>query len=495
MTIWKLNVNGDTVQYEDERKLGEGGTGTVYLVQGVKDGKKEPKKYAMKVAFPQFRENLKQQWNNIDQTKKKIKHYVKFYHLGETSEQGDSGDTTSAIVMDYAGWDLSYVMHQLLPKVGDQVKEAFQYKVLCTLVESLEDAHKKERLHKDVKFRNISCGLQDIPNPEALDVSDLEKALIDSRIQVLDPENDEVQAINSLLYSREDDLAHKALLDNNYCNNGRSPLDEEKDIYALVAIYARFIYGNTDDYVTEFSENHLGVKFSGGGKRTYPSLKIIREKIEAEMKENELEEKNKYFQRDTVTVGKVSYPIVTRPVDRLRRKIDSRKSDSDPYHKDKINPLFNLYQMCCQQAAPVVGKPEEDACTQLIIKNFQDTLSGIENDYSVKRDNLLKRFNGENAVEVIETDEEELKTMNNNLQTLSDRFSAFRNPMQQEYETLLEKNSQDKNVWEANDSQHLVEALHCICTKAKELNLIELENAVLKKAEELKIPNFQTETT
>jgi len=203
-------------RYQIERKLGQGGFGTVYLAT---DNKVVSRKIVVKVLHT---ENLTNDW-----TKKKFQQELEALgRIDHPSVVGvlDSGDTEDGrpyIVMQYID---GVSLRSLLTSEGMNFKRAA--KIIKQVGKALTAAHQAGILHRDLKPENIM--IQTLEDDEYVKVIDFGVAKV--RNSVVDVVTSKDVAVGTIAYMSPEQLSAQ-------------PVVQQSDIYAMGVIAYEMLTG------------------------------------------------------------------------------------------------------------------------------------------------------------------------------------------------------------------------------------------------------------
>ena len=336
-----FEFNGDkmqNLQLNQVRKIDEGSTGTVYLMQRT-DITKDPNQFlvlkdASKIyednsKSAEFTKNARELMNNP------ISYFVNIKDFGEVTI---GEDTFPAIIMKYEGSNLSYVNEKLPSKdIDENVVTALRYKAMLTMVDALEAAHKKNEHHGDLHDRNVVCELdfeelfKRVLDEKDLGYSipDLERDLLSSEIKLCDRTTS--SELESLSMDYNATFGRKSK--DNWAAQFFMTLEnsEKTDILHALLIYAKMT-PNSDvcDWSSTIRKEFGLKKFNL--TNGFPTLKTIKNNLMKKIKEE------KYFFHEKKKMG--TSDLVLRPIDKFRLKWNDEDSFCTAYGGGGLEGFF-----------------------------------------------------------------------------------------------------------------------------------------------------------
>src|SRR3989338_7269497 len=312
--------------------LGEGAVGRVFRVREIISRKEDEitygGDYALKLWLRGDKDKFRQ--NSSELQKTTLDHFIPVYKVGNLpSDTEDDGQDNfeaenktqnpgiPAIVMKYGGMNLDALVKTVLPTVDAKIAEAVKYKVMFTVLEGLENAHKKKMYHADLNPKNILTGVD-----SELSGSELEQALLYGHVMLCDRD---AKGIGTFSTSRPSLSYDDLMLSLYFCDTleGSSALD--KDIFSAMAL-ASWLFNGRKLRVADYVRTELGIDLV---TTTDVSIKAVRTSFK-----KKCADKLNYFIETKATNG--HFPVVLRPLDMFINYLGQKVS----YTRDELEQVY-----------------------------------------------------------------------------------------------------------------------------------------------------------
>jgi hypothetical protein len=259
-----------------------------------------------------------------------MKYSIGMDAVGQISLKGAT--RKAALVMDDGGMNLKDLVAEKEYQDQDQsVKEAYAHKVVLTALRGIEEIYNKTRSHADIIHRNILSGV--FAGEQITD-----EVLIYSRVLLCDPNLSKNKSpMRSVMHSlgpdKEVTMGFFDKVDLTV------PGKEEYDLFSAFSVY-QYLNQEKDDVAFFVADNlKINMRFDKDfGVRRYAPLGNTSDQMGAgqlfKLVKNAIEKDN-YFKVDEHIKDGHTFPVVLRPIDRLKklspiwRKSDGSKLEAD----------------------------------------------------------------------------------------------------------------------------------------------------------------------
>lgn len=295
-----------------QSNLGQGSTGVVSLVK-----EKESGNYiALKVCSLEEKEqqNLFHA-NAVEMKTTVLDGFVKVRDVGYV-------EGFPAYTMDYGGSDVNK-LYDYIKELPESVREAVSYKIMYAVINSLENAHNKNKFHGDLLTHNILSGsivshLKSLP-----DNAQKNNLLILGQVSLCD--RTESKLLGTSLCTPS--LSKDYFMRDSYLFDTVAKDNFQRDIYAAIALCSLLIdRENRSSPITDFAKEFFGIDKLGrdrAGNYFYPRLSDLKVKLENVINS----EHDHYFKLMPMVNSSTreEFSIVARPIDRFNFVWDAGK--------------------------------------------------------------------------------------------------------------------------------------------------------------------------
>ena len=372
--------------------IGEGGLGTVYLVQEYKTDTTsvitKDSSLVLKVLSKPINNIRKELFiqNAEDAYQKRfdLKTYVSIRGRGVVLI-GDSKEEYPALLMDYGGVDLEKA-GKSLKKVQKNVTTAFQYKTLLTLISSLRETCAKDISHQDLSPNNILSGF----DPDTEDILVLEKNIIEGRVCLTDRARNELASAFSINASVAQNLQFKMY----FFSGAELATPQDRDMYSFFANSAWLLSGKRGETPEAHALRVYGIstKLSADGRTTFfegneeESVEKVLNRIEDKIKEKVL--LGNYFFIETVSEEGKERCVVRRPVDQFRAAWDTKIIDDNHKIEQLCETDLSSYKNLIDHGGALLADSERKEIRALLAEYLHKSAEIIHQKY---KNNVEKR--------------------------------------------------------------------------------------------------------
>ena len=313
------------------------------------------KKYAQE--FAKEIDDLNGKWSGM-------KYSIGMDAVGQISVNGAA--RKAALIMDDGGMNLKdLVAEKKYQDQDESVREAYAHKVVLTALRGIEEIYNKNRSHADVIHRNILSGV--FAGEQITD-----EVLIYSRVLLCDPNLSKNKSpMRSVMHSLGPD---KEVTMGFFDKVGLTvPGKEEYDLFSAFSVY-QYLNQEMDDVAFFVADTlKINMRFDKDfGVRRYAPLGNTSDQMKAgqlfKLAKDAIEEDN-YFKVDEHTKDGCTFPVVLRPIDRLKKLSPVwKKSDGSKLEAD-LSRFSSSNSSSLENLLPVLRSASEKE----VVLNFYNT--------------------------------------------------------------------------------------------------------------------------